>query len=504
MEKLIANAGLQHLADHIFGFVDNYSLAQCMLVCKDWNHFLSRTILVRHFDKLLTLQRRYKTNDGFEFCLRLSPDWTEAAHFFRQICSDEDLKEVIRVLNEWFYKSSYCYCPLEHAASQGYEDFFKVILKTSIDLNKGGTDLKLRSAHPPIFNACYYGQINIVKMLLNAKENGTKIDIYGWYDEDHKTSILCEAIRSCNPELVQIVLDHSESIGLDINFNLGPEDEPFSVLDMACSYKIHATEIVRLILDHAKKNDIVLKLFPRFLHGVVSSISDLDILKLLLDRYDEIGLDLSEKGRNGTSIFMEACRCNQPEILCILLYFAHKRGIDVNEPDLDGNDLLQYAVAHGNGEVVKALLKRDDQIPINLNNKNHHGETTLFSACKHLPENLQLFLDFATKKQTQLQIYGYSNLNQSILQAKISSGNCFNDIEIMNVLIARKEEIGLNFNHRDDNGATALDILALSNFEFVDEKVVLKDSMNYIENVDPTKEKGCRNYRKTKKRCIIL
>ena len=90
------------------------------------------------------------------------------------------------------------------------------------------------------------------------------------------------------------------------------------------------------------------------------------------------------------------------------------------------------------------------------------------------------------------------------MQAKISSGNCFNDIEIMNVLIARKEEIGLNFNHRDDNGATALDILALSNFEFVDEKVVLKDSMNYIENLDPTKEKGCRNYQKTKKRCIIL
>ena len=184
MDKLITNAGLHHLADHIFGFVDTYSLTQCMLVCKDWNHFLSRTILVRHFDKLLTLQRRYKTNDGFEFCLRLSPDWTEAAHFFRQICSDEDLKEVIRVLNEWFYKSSYCYCPLEHAASQGYEDFFKVILKTSIDLNKGGSDLKLKSAHPPIFNACYYGQINIVKMLLNAKENGGMTGCIAPYDPE--------------------------------------------------------------------------------------------------------------------------------------------------------------------------------------------------------------------------------------------------------------------------------------------------------------------------------
>ena len=50
---------------------------------------------MRHFDKLLTLQRWYKTNDEFEchFCLRLSSDWNEAANYFRQICSDEDLKE---------------------------------------------------------------------------------------------------------------------------------------------------------------------------------------------------------------------------------------------------------------------------------------------------------------------------------------------------------------------------------------------------------------------------
>ena len=504
MEKLIANAGLQHLADHIFGYVDNYTLAQCMLVCKDWNHFLSRTILVRHFDKLLTLQRWYKTNDEFEchFCLRLSSDWNEAANYFRQICSDEDLKEVIRVLSEWFYKSYYCYCPLEHAASQGYEDFFRVILKTSIDLNKGGTDLKIESPHPAIFNACYYDQINIVKMLLNAKENGTKIDIYGWYNEQHKTSILCEAIRSCNPELVELVLEKSKSIGLDINFNLGPEDQPFSVLHMACGYKIHATEIVRLILDHAKKNDIVIKLFPRFLHGVVTSISDLGILKLLLDRYDEIGLDLNEKGRDGTSVFAEACRCNQPEILCILLYFAHKRGINVNEPDLDGNDFLQYAVTYGNEEVVKAVLKRSEQIPIELNHKNHHGETTLFSACKHLTENLQLFLDFAKEKQIQLQIYGYNNLNQSILQAKIPLGKfSLKHIEIMNVLIARRKEIGLDLYHKDDNGLTASNLLALSNSELVDEKVV-----QHSVNLGPTRrgKQGCPNCQGVEKRCTIL
>ena len=174
---------------------------------------------------------------------------------------------------------------------------------------------------------------------------------------------------------------------------------------------------------------------------------------------------------------------------------------------MDGNDFLQYAVTYGNEEVVKAVLKRSDQIPIELNHKNHHGETTLFSACKHLPENLQLFLDFAKEKQIHLQIYGYNNLNQSILQAYISSGIFFykeKDIEIMNVLIARRKEIGLDLYHKSDNGGTVLNFLALSNYEIVDEKVVPTGIVQWIENVDPTREKGCRHFRKTKKRCIIL
>ena len=498
MEKLIRNTGLHHLADHIFGFVDNYSLAQCMLVCKEWNNFLSRSILVRHFDKLLTL-KYYRLNQiekTFDY-LYLTEDWHEAAHYFRQVCHLDDLKEVIRVLGEWFNKSSqllfltgsgsYFWDPLEYAASKGYEEFFSAILKSSINLNQPGPN-------GPIFNACYYAQINIIKLLLDAKENGTNLDIYGEYSPQKKTSVLVEAVRSCNLGTIQLLLERSKSIGLDINYNLGTQDEAFSVLYVACNGRIpNSREIVTLILDFAKANGIKLNVFPRFLHKV-TSYTTTAVLMLLLERYDELDLDINERDLFGRTVVAEACSLDTYEKLLLLINFANRRDIDINVPDLNGNDILQYALLHGNASIVKTVLEYADKIPIDINHKNHQGETTLFLATKSSSGKLKLFLDYAQEKHIQLQVHGYNNLNQSILQAKIVSGcRYLKDVDIANTLIARREEIGFNLNHKDDNGKTAADLLALNHLELVGENVMM-----FVQNIDPTRE-GSR-----RKRCNIL
>ena len=121
MEKLLGNVGLQHLAIHIFDYLDNYSLTQCMLVWKDWDDFLERIILVRQFDDLLKLKIGFEYDDYEYYYLSLSLDWHESSRYFRQHCSVEDLKEVVSVLQEWFYKSRYVFCSLEYAARKGYE-----------------------------------------------------------------------------------------------------------------------------------------------------------------------------------------------------------------------------------------------------------------------------------------------------------------------------------------------------------------------------------------------
>ena len=527
MDKLITNVGLHHLADHIFGFVDNYSLAQCMLVCKDWNHFLARTILVRHFDNLLTLKRNIWSNVYEEFeCIYLSSDWNEAAPYIRQQCSLDDLKEIIKVLVEWFYvffEKTYLFCPLQYAAWEGYEDFFKIILRTSINLNKTDTDSFNGSVCPPIFTACNYGQINIVKILLDAKENGAKIDIYGRLSEQRKTSILFEAVWGCNVEMVKLVLERSKSIGLDINFNLCP-GQPFTVLNYACKLKTHGTEIVRLILDHAKKNGITIKLFPQFLHGVVSTI-DVGVLKLLLERYDETDLNLNERENcSGKTVFTEAAsRCEQPEILSILLDFAHKREeFNVNVPDSDGRDILQCVVQRGelydtidiakmNAKIVKAILKRAHQHHFDLNHKNNAGHTTLLVACNSTRcymsikyksvdmcpslKKVKLLLDFANKRKIKLQIYGFQNLNRSILQAKISEGPSLpEDIKIVKMLISRRKEIGLDLNHKDDNGMTAYDLLVLNDLP---NKYCMSEQKQKIAEL-------LKKENEDRKQCIIL
>ena len=442
-------------------------------------------------------------------CIYLSSDWNEAAPYIRQQCSLDDLKKIIKILVEWFYaffEETYLYCPLQYAAWEGYGDFFKVILRTSINLNKTDTYSFNGSVCPPIFTACNYGQINIVKILLDAKENGAKIDIYGQLNEQRKTSILFEALWGCNIEMVKMVLERSKSIGLDINFNLCP-GQPFSILNSACQLKTHATEIVRLILDHARKNDIIIKLFPCFLLKVVTSISDLSVLSLLLDRYDEIGLNLTERENCfWENVFTAACRCTQPEILCILLDFAHKRRIDVNVLlDWDGNDIFQCGFYIGNEKIIKSLLKRADQHNFDLNHKNFAGETTFLTACNDTwPNNVpksnmanwpclrkvELLLDFAKKRKIKLQIDGFQNLNRSILQVKISDSlNYPKDVEIVKMLISRRKEIGLDLNHKDDNGMTAYDLLVHDDFPFED--AIRRKVLELLEN-------------ENRKQCIIL
>ena len=38
--NLIANRGLPHINEHIFSFLDDWSLTQCRGVCQDWKEFI--------------------------------------------------------------------------------------------------------------------------------------------------------------------------------------------------------------------------------------------------------------------------------------------------------------------------------------------------------------------------------------------------------------------------------------------------------------------------------
>ena len=230
-------------------------------------------------------------------------------------------------------------------------------------------------------------------------------------------------------------------------------------------------------------------------------------MSLLLDRYDEIGLNLTERENCfWENVFTAACRCTQPEILCILLDFAHKRRIDVNVLlDWDGNDIFQCGFYIGNEKIIKSLLKRADQHNFDLNHKNFAGETTFLTACNDTWPNkvpksnmanwpclrkVELLLDFAKKRKIKLQIDGFQNLNRSILQVKISDSlNYPKDVEIVKMLISRRKEIGLDLNHKDDNGMTAYDLLVHDDFPFED--AIRRKVLELLEN----------EYRK---QCIIL
>lgn len=110
-------------------------------------------------------------------------------------------------------------------------------------------------------------------------------------------------------------------------------------------------------------------------------------------------------------------------------------------------------------------------------------------------KKVKLLLDFANKRKIKLQIYGFQNLNRSILQAKISEGPSLpEDIKIVKMLISRRKEIGLDLNHKDDNGMTAYDLLVLNDLP---NKYCMSEQKQKIAEL-------LKKENEDRKQCIIL
>ena len=126
MENIIANSGLSDIKDQIFEYMDNPTLAKCLLVSKDWYEALTRLKLRRYLLWLLTNSEIYNyqqadSNDPerpFEYSLydygvykakflRVFPNWIELTNHFKRKGKVEEIEDVIKVLKMYISEADY-------------------------------------------------------------------------------------------------------------------------------------------------------------------------------------------------------------------------------------------------------------------------------------------------------------------------------------------------------------------------------------------------------------
>ena len=109
MDKIIRNPGLCHLSQHIFGYLDPWSFAQCRLVCKLWNSSCEKPWLLRKLDRYKAKELFLVSDDengliDLKTLLEVFPDWIEVFRHFETKESLENLEEFVNFM-EQFYKN---------------------------------------------------------------------------------------------------------------------------------------------------------------------------------------------------------------------------------------------------------------------------------------------------------------------------------------------------------------------------------------------------------------
>ena len=293
LEKLYRNSGLLHVAEHVIGFMDNSTVAQCRLVSKESNEFLFKIWKARALDIQLKkaqelCEKKFESKkrwlDGRiikRSIFDLWPDWKVA---LKEIKSYEDFCDVNYLLHRYFPQSK--------------------------------TLAILRSTDP---------SRSLGSPLHFAAKNST-----GWYDEKEVWTRVFECL-----------------ISTSLDFNVCTESND-TVLHIACQYG--SKEVVEIILNNAVKKSINVQALNEYnwtiVHRAIRNTRqkpEKPVLKHLFGRRHELNLNIDKAILHFTFMFSLD---ESLETFEIMWQWALESGLDISEVDSDGDNVLHLACAH--------------------------------------------------------------------------------------------------------------------------------------------------------------
>ena len=466
LDELIHNPGLEHIASHIFKYLDPKSLGQCRAVSTGWKSFIDNDKYwwIQVLEAKSMLRRGFRMIETFDvFANRMIwfPDngYGEFENTVAYIKGHESLENLRRFGR--FVLDYYC-CfdkldevdpsvprqidvlefrmqvhesletPLHFAADHNRLDILNYLasLPTMCHFNLKNVDprnLGGRRPHETLLgNAILKNQVEIVEFFMKLRGD-KKID-FNQYEEDFGCTLFYLAFLSGNIEVIRLFLKHADELNINLNENFGPFDTPF-YYSISIGQK---EEIVRLLLSDSRIDVNVCQAFRKIMPKEI------------------------HPGPFEVNVF--AMIVNSPRIT-------------LEDVDNEGNTIFHQAFESKNPEVIEVLIKEaiKRNITANINTKNSFGLTAIHCAFKYKFEEFNELDaidndDEDTCRSSVEVILKYSKEAKLDLEARCNKGKTplhylfetRNEVDVERFLKTAKEKYNIEFDldARDNDGLT--------------------------------------------------
>ena len=386
IDSLICNPGLIHVAEQIFEYLSNKSLLCCLLVAKDWNTFLNDKSRLLSWRKLEWLhnQKFEIDSDSYGFrwrrfysipdsILSLFPDWINVLNYFKRKGSLEDLKEVVTFLELYMTKyaarSAYhISSPLFAACRQDHPRFLEILFKSKIEIDFNPKsrvqDPKSEPITRPIEEALKKtGNVEILKVFLDNSNLISTVPI----------QYICSFAHI---NIIKLLLSQEHEKSIDFK---ALDSDGLSVQHWACFGDFGSVEVLKLLLDKSEELGLDVNLIGDYSRKVRFSLQLIagDGSYHWKERVKNMVTDCGK----GTPLHA-ACWNGRQEALDVFLDRAKKCGINVGATDTHGRTILHIAASSCNSMyLMETLLKRAKEFGIDLNHKDDKGHNFFQSAC---------------------------------------------------------------------------------------------------------------------------
>ena len=222
MIMTLADKGVWHICEQIFGYLSYETLENCRKVSKLWNESLERIALTKCIEEFgdrevaITILKYKKIST-------IIPGWKKAAHKYGVQASIKDLEEVKDSLIKLASGKGKCRShPVVEAAKNGDVKLIEFALRTSYDMN--AKEVIGMTA----FNwACMYGRTETAQLIIqNSKEFGIDLNAKNKYGRTALNLVLA-LLESPKPwhksraqaTTVQMILKNWKEVDIDIKAN---------------------------------------------------------------------------------------------------------------------------------------------------------------------------------------------------------------------------------------------------------------------------------------------
>ncbi|MDI9348802.1 MAG: ankyrin repeat domain-containing protein [Candidatus Symbiobacter sp.] len=227
-----------------------------------------------------------------------------------------------------------------------------------ISLLKSGTDVNTQDAHrnSALSAAITKGQINIVRILINAKANPNLSNLNGY-------TPLFEACLNNQPEIVKILLAARPDLDAQIT---NSQFQGFTAA-MLLAYN-NNTEILKLLIDAGANLQIVSTAGLATASLLAAQAGSVDALKMLL----AAKVDINQVAEIGGTALVRAAENGNLKVVKFLI----ENGADINATNKAGWTPLMAAAWKGHADVLNYLISKNAP----LDSKYRDGTTALMWA----------------------------------------------------------------------------------------------------------------------------